>query len=185
MPPQLTPLQRGPATCPHSDALRLADGKALTRSARHRWPQKAWKLEWHFSQGSSGLSTPAAICPGSSLEKSRENLAGGSHQVLTFGPGRPGWPGFPLKPWKKKQELPHQLKQRPQAEVASHSSLPGSNKSNPSKVITQSPRDVDGSCPAHQGTCPGLEPPSSQPLPTAQLTGGPMSPGGPAGPGSP
>lgn len=49
----------------------------------------------------------------------------------------------------------------------------------------QSPRDVDVSCPAHQGTCPGLEAPSSQPLPTAQLTGGPMSPGGPAGPGSP
>jgi hypothetical protein len=62
---------------------------------------------------------------------------GGSHQVLTFCPGRPGWPGFPLKPWKTKQELP-----RPsaQAEATSHSSLPGSNKLNPPKVINSVPR---------------------------------------------
>ena len=62
LPPQLIPHQRDPATCRWPpDALRLADGKALTQSARHRRPQKAWMLEWHLSQGSGGLSTPARL----------------------------------------------------------------------------------------------------------------------------
>lgn len=62
LPPQLIPHQRDPATCWWPpDALRLADGKALTQSARHRRPQKAWMLEWHLSQGSGGLSTPARL----------------------------------------------------------------------------------------------------------------------------
>lgn len=125
--PKLTPHQRSPATCPGfgqglSDALGLADGKAPTQSARHRWPQKAWMLGRHLSQGSGGtpLRPDCRICPVSDLEKSRENRVGRSHQALTFSPGRPGWPGFPLKPWKKKQELP---RPSPQAEATSHSSF--------------------------------------------------------------
>ena len=62
LPPQRTPHQRGPATCQWPpDALKLADGKALTQSARHQWTQKAWMLEWRLSQGSGSLSTPARL----------------------------------------------------------------------------------------------------------------------------
>ena len=48
--------------CSHETKRCLFLGrKALTRSARHQWPQKAWMLEWHLSQGSGGLSTPARL----------------------------------------------------------------------------------------------------------------------------
>jgi hypothetical protein len=88
---------------------------------------------------------------------------------------------FPLETLEGKQDA---VMSPPQPQASPHTSIFRLNESSQSVDITWCPENLeDMSCPTTQPEMAGRR--SSQLLPAAQLTGGPMSPGGPGGPGSP